>query len=571
MSKKDIFFASFSTLILSTLILLFNIQKGEVQPWDEGLYAYRAREILNTNLWWDQTSVSLGGLYSSTYPPLVPWLMAINMKIFGVNLFSIRLLSVLCSSFTIFLFIYFFSKLFELQTTFLVGLNLLLTSHWFLYSRQGMTDIPLLFFIFLNILSIAKFLESSNKFHKKFYGFLISFTFSLALMTKIVLSFIPLLTLIFVAKYFPKEVTKKVILYYIIGLSIALPWYFYMSITYGASFVSALFPPHLFSVVEGNYKPLGIFYYINQLLVSNPLLTFAFLNTYFRIFKKNHNTIFFSRNFLSDIFFFWFLSALIIFSLAPTKLPHYTLYIQLPAFYLALEFISILFVKLPPTFRFFSILIFTIDIFWYFSPNFRQSLQSLEFVNFPISVIVLLASLSLMFFIYIMEKKIDDFKFFSYKTLPSLIFLFSIILIFTTILTNSRKPVGNIFGGEKTAKILLKNKESSFVYVFHKVNNSDTLNPQLAWYTNGLFFGKDKGKKIYFIPIPMNKIGLAEIKKVEKFPNQMIIYYIHSNKIQRKILTEYILAKRKILLVTPNYIVFGKQERFGREIEQIEI
>lgn len=205
MNKTDTNFISFSLLVLSFIVLIFNIELGEVQPWDEGLYAYRARAILESNQWWDQSSVSLGGLYSSTYPPLVPWMIALNLQIFGENLFAIRIFSVLCSTFAIFLFVFFLSKQFDYLITFLVGLNLLLSSHWLFYSRQGMTDIPLLFFILSNIIVTVKFLEEQYKTKQLVLGLLISFTFFLGLMTKIVLSFIPLLTLIFVYRYFPKK------------------------------------------------------------------------------------------------------------------------------------------------------------------------------------------------------------------------------------------------------------------------------------------------------------------------------------------------------------------------------
>ena len=56
---------------------------GEVQPWDEALYCVRANACLQFGAWLDQTQYAVGGLYSSTHPPLLIWLMAGFVKLFG--------------------------------------------------------------------------------------------------------------------------------------------------------------------------------------------------------------------------------------------------------------------------------------------------------------------------------------------------------------------------------------------------------------------------------------------------------------------------------------------------------
>ncbi len=570
MNQKDLLSISFSAFILAIILLAFNIQRGEVQPWDEGLYAYRAREILNTNLWWDQTSVSLGGLYSSTYPPLVPWIMALNMKFFGVNLFSIRLFSIISSAVIIFLFLLCISRCFESQTSFLVSINLLLSSHWFTYSRQGMLDIPLIFFIVSNLVVVLNFLQSNSKTKEIAYGILITLTFSLALMTKIVLSFIPLLFLIFIYHYFSRRKFKLALLFFAIGFFISLPWYIYMSIKYGSAFISAFFPPHLYSIVEGNAKPLGLFYYLNQLIVSNPILIFSFLNIFVRLKSSRFKSFFYTQNFLSDIFFFWFLSGIIIFSLAPTKMQYYTLYLLIPAFYLSLEFVTLILDKQNLTFRLFSMVFFILSIVWYFSPEIRTSLKDLE-INpiFVLKSIFVSSIVILLIFIYWFEKHKKTISLYRSKSIIVVIFLITVAIIFTTLLDRENRIPGDVFGGEKTSALLKKHNVDTVVYVFHKVNDSDTLNPQLAWYTEGLYFGKNKSKKIIFLPIPLNKVGLEEVKWLNKYPNYYVIYYIYSKKVPKKILISSILKHREILLFTPNYIVFGKEVKKFNQKEKL--
>ncbi|MGB9851949.1 MAG: ArnT family glycosyltransferase [Candidatus Kapaibacteriota bacterium] len=565
MRNNDTFFIILSTLILSSLILFFNIQSGEVQPWDEGLYAYRAREILNTNQWWDQTSISLGGLYSSTYPPLVPWAIAINMKIFGENLFAIRLFSIICSVVTIFLFISFFSKQFDYILTFLVGFNLLLSSHWLFYSRQGMTDIPLLFFVLANILVSIKFLEEQKKNNQLVFGILVSLTFFLALMTKIVVSLIPLLTLLFTYYYFGKKTTKNLLLFYFFGFVLALPWYFYMGIKYGSAFLSALFPPHLFSVVEENQKPLGILFYINQLLISNPFAIFSFASIFIRLKSKKLSNFFFSGNFISDVFFFWYIAGLFVFSLAPTKLPHYTLYLLPPALYIILELISFHFVFLNKKMQLVLIVLTLANTFWYFTPSFRESIKAFEMKTSFLAILLFLLSVFIILFTYFYERKRRIDTIFSTKFATTFFYIISITILVVSIFYLAKNPTGKIFGGKETANFLQRNKLNSFVYLFHKVNDSDTLNPQLAWYTKGDFFGKNPKKSIIFLSLPIDRIGLTELKQLEFYPNEYVVYYTFSKNLPRRIIVEQIIKERKILIVTPNYIIFGKKVKNNNE------
>ncbi|MCX7879042.1 MAG: glycosyltransferase family 39 protein [Ignavibacteria bacterium] len=552
---------TFAIFILASLLLLFNIQKGEIQPWDEGLYAYRARGILESGNWWDQTQISLGGLYSSTYPPLVPWAIALNIKLFGENLFSIRFFSVVCSVLLITLFFLFFSKIYDYQKTFLVALNLLLSYHWFFYSRQGMTDIPLIFFIFSTILASYFFLENRTSNRKIFWGFLVSISFALCLMTKIVISLIPILFLIY--NFLRCRRRKEVVIltiFFLIGLFFALPWYLTMAFKYGSEFLSALFPPHLFYVVEGNTKSLGVFYYVNQLIIANPIAVLAFFSIFYRIKQIKFSKSFFSGILLVDFFIAWFILALLIFSLAPTKLPHYNLYILLPAMILSLHFLSFEYGKLSSNEKLLVFSFLLLSIAWYLSPQFRKSLSNFTFEVFPIFIFVALVLIFLLVIIEIFERKKEGKTF--YLSLEVIVYFFSVYLVALNITFESHKPAGNVFGGKIIVDFLNSHNVDSFVYVFHKVNDSDTLNPQLAWHFRNKFFGQSKKKgKVYFLPLQDAQIGLEKLRALDSFPDKYIVYYVSSVRFPSTIILLEIAKSREIIKITPNYILFGRKTK----------
>ncbi len=560
MNQRDIFSITFALFLLSIILLLFNIQKGEIQPWDEGLYAYRAREILNTNQWWDQTPLALGMLYSSTYPPLVPWAMALNMKIFGANLFAIRLFSVLTSSLIIVLFFYTFSHFFNYQIVFLLGVNLLLSSHYFYYSRQGMADIPLLFFVLFVVVLVYYFVNETKKINKYFFGVGIVVFFASALMTKIVVSLIPLITIPFIYIYYGKKKLYQVSLLFLIGVLVALPWHIFMFSKYGWNFLSAFLPPHLFTIVESNSKHLGPLFYINQLIISNPLLILVFFYIFLRIKINGLRKSFFTFNFLSDTFYLWFLGGLLVYSVAPTKLNHYTLYLLIPALYLILEFIVIYFPKLSLKGKLLTFVLLLVSLMWSLSPNLRNSLKIWNLDEIFYHFVMLSVAIIILYTIYLIEKKKKNISIIENKLLESFIYLITISYLVLVIIQVSQRPTGKIFGGERIAKFLESHKVNNFVYLFHKVNDSDTLNPQLAWYTKGSYFGKDKTKYIIFLGLELRGIDFNALNKLNEFKKDIVVYYIYDYIPSIEATIRELSRRRQIYLITPNYVIFGPEK-----------
>ncbi len=317
---------------LLAIIIFINLGKEEIQPWDEGLYAIRAKSVLHYNDAWDQSGYSPGGLYSSTYPPLTIWCMSSFMALFGENGFSVRLFSAICSVLSL-IFIYFIA-LRIMQKKFAITASVLMegTLVWDKFSRQGMTDIPLAFFFILTFWAVIKFRESNES--KRLIAPLIVFTigFAFALMTKIVISFLPLLFVFLI--FLEKGNNKRYLLIAsIIAIALASPWYIYMINHYGQPFYQALFVPHIYTVVETNSPKLGMLYYLNQMLISNPLIIFSFFFLIIIFFKNTRKLLLQGSDnvFIISSSMLWFFLSFVVLSLARTKMLHYTLYMLPPA------------------------------------------------------------------------------------------------------------------------------------------------------------------------------------------------------------------------------------------------
>lgn len=551
-----------SILILSALIILFNISAGEVQPWDEGLYAYRARIIIQNNFFLDQTSCAIGGLYSASYPPLVPIAISFAIKLFGNSNFSIRFFSALCSILTLVCFFYYFSRRYPIPLVFLFTANLLISSHWLFYSRQGMTEIPLVCFAFLTIIFAQYTIEKIEEKSRFIYGILTAIFFSLALMTKVIVSLIPL---IFLIALISKKEKKKFFLvtpFFLIGILIAIPWYLFMTFRYGNEFTSVLVPMHLFVPVENNIQKLSFLYYFNQLIVSNPIFILALINLVLIISNFSSNLRRYDTFGLTMLL--WAAFGLIFFSFAVTQLQHYTVYLLLPINFLAMDYVhreKTLEIKIKST----TLILLFLASLWYLIGDFRQHLSQ----NLSLPIILLILSLFLISVLFLGISSSNRVA--SYLTkfsFENIVFFVNIVILTITIISLQTKPTGKIFGGKAISKYLLELQDEKFVYIYHYYNESDKFNPQISWYTNGKFLSgneRTENNSIFRFPLPQKTGIIAKLRMLKELRDYNVLYYIADKKLPYQIVINELASMREIIAITPNYVLFGK---ITKKIEQ---
>jgi|GEM_PF-5793677 4-amino-4-deoxy-L-arabinose transferase-like glycosyltransferase len=312
--------------ILFYLLIAFTT---EIQPWDEAIYAVRAKGAVNYNAWVDQTRFSPGGLYSAAHPPLAIWLSALSMKTFGINTFAIRIIPLFFSFLTCFIVLKIFGKNLYGYFAFLSLISIPLFFH---YSILNQLDMPLTCFMTLSFCCFYKYETGKN------ISFLVcaGAAFGLALMSKAAYGLIvPFSTLIYLIwrviqkKKTTRQALKEIFIFSIIGALISFPWLMYMYSKYGKEFINYYVLFHVIgrmaSGVEGNEKKLGVLFYINQLIVFFPIIPLAFYAL--RSDIKTEKAIFYISP----------LIILIIISLSKTKLPTYIIP-ALPLFAIAAAF-----------------------------------------------------------------------------------------------------------------------------------------------------------------------------------------------------------------------------------------
>jgi 4-amino-4-deoxy-L-arabinose transferase-like glycosyltransferase len=175
-------------VMLGSAFLLARLHEGDLAGYDDALYAHMAKNMIRSGDWWN---VCFNGYVNPENPPMLIWLQAISMKIFGISDFAVKLPSALCGIAILPLVYAIGGKIFKDHWTPLAGMLIMLMTPYFLkYASHAMTDVPFMFFC---TASVWCYLCSLDKpVLMPVAGALTGF----AILTRSVIGFIPLLFII---------------------------------------------------------------------------------------------------------------------------------------------------------------------------------------------------------------------------------------------------------------------------------------------------------------------------------------------------------------------------------------
>ena len=572
MDNSSLKYTALSIILFFSISIFLQLGKSEIQPWDEGLYAYRAKAVIEHDAIWDQTKYSIGELYSSTYPPLTVWAIATAMKFF-LPATALRVFSALCDSLSLLLIFVIARRLLNEDLSLLIIIGLAVTLTWNKYSRQGMTDVPVVTFSLIAFWMVIRIIEAEKFKQAIIYGLFFALSFAAALMSKILVSLLPLLfaSMLISGKY---DSRKKITVAISVAVAflLAMPWHIYMIQTYGAEFYGAFFAPHIYTAVEANTQSLGAGYYINQLIIANPFFLLAIFLFFAAVtkFKKIYSMISGSSGkFVFLVSFIWFYGLLFLFSFSTTKLPHYPVYMIVPGLILAAfmfeHYKEIL--QLERT-QWFMFTLLVASVFWSISYGLRQEIkQVLMLSRFSFGSFLFISAIAMLLVagIYIKKEKLAAII---PKILPQASYAFVLILVIRLVSVNIFGD-DNISGAREIAKVLNNEKQDTLVYLYHEYNGSDSLNPQIAWYTDGWNIGQRKGKYCVNVSMPKQKISYKSIIETDRIKNSLLLYYVSNNSELAGFVIYEIAKRRRILKAKKNYIIFDKYtkpKKTGKEI-----
>ncbi len=173
-------------LLYSTLLIFLGRQTDMgLLNFDDSFYAQKAKELLAGGSLWLNT---FHGMPDFDKPPLPLWLTALAFKVFGVSGYSTVLVTGLMGTGAVYITYRLSEKLFkDSWVAFLAGIVLIAPGYFLDYSRRGMTDIALTFFVTLALYCFFRARENPRWY--------LAFGLSTvgAILTKSVLGLFPLL------------------------------------------------------------------------------------------------------------------------------------------------------------------------------------------------------------------------------------------------------------------------------------------------------------------------------------------------------------------------------------------
>lgn len=158
--------------IFAVLYILGNIATGSLATWDEAVYANISGNIVKTGDW---LILHQGSRAWFDKPPLYMWCTAVFYKLFGISEFSARLTSGLFGLFTVLLVYMFAKRLKGDRAALLASLILLAAPHFLQYSKMGMMDVTLTFFITLMLYLFWKGQDKPYLFFWSWIAFLLAY------------------------------------------------------------------------------------------------------------------------------------------------------------------------------------------------------------------------------------------------------------------------------------------------------------------------------------------------------------------------------------------------------------
>jgi 4-amino-4-deoxy-L-arabinose transferase-like glycosyltransferase len=308
--------------LLSLILVFISLGKNHLIPWDEAIYAGIAKNMVATGKYFVMEWIP--GKVWFEKPPLLMWIMAGFMNLFGISELVARLPSAIFGFSTILLVYIWAKKMFGKGVAFISALALLTSVHYLYYARASMMDVSATFFITLGLYFYYLAKQRKVSLLWVFSGLSIG----LAVMTKGVVGLLPLpiigiyelYLLLFSQQKLSPTLIKNYILLILYAFVVIMPWHLYMHLKFGIDFWNNYIGYHVLdralSAIEDKGRPF--FWYFVVMKVSMRIWFVVLIPAFFygvvKALKKNKDYVF---------LLIWGIFIFLFFSIAKSKLVWY--------------------------------------------------------------------------------------------------------------------------------------------------------------------------------------------------------------------------------------------------------
>jgi 4-amino-4-deoxy-L-arabinose transferase-like glycosyltransferase len=254
-------------------LLLCNSGESTLMAHDEGFYAWRSRQMLESGDWvapWGHAHHKTPGIY---------WLIAATFKLFGISEFSARLPSAIAGIFSLLILYEIGNIVLGKKVAWLAAAILSVEFLWLQSCRLASPDVPMILLVLLAILSLIK-----AELHLKYthiWTFIAGVSFGLGFLVRSFMIFLPMMALLpyLIGEHRRHRHLANPIFY--LGLAVGLiptliwlcfSWWRYGNLSFGELFEFVL----ALSSEDRNHNGI-LFYFWNVPLKSFPWFFFSLL------------------------------------------------------------------------------------------------------------------------------------------------------------------------------------------------------------------------------------------------------------------------------------------------------
>jgi hypothetical protein len=259
------------------LASLYGDPVSRIGAQDDAVYAREAIEMVQTNDW---LTPSYLGRYALNKPPLLQWLTALSIKVFGLSAWSLRVPSLLAAAAIMTLIFAFISRTYSWSVG-IAAVLLLGSCHLFYdFARLCMTDMLLTCWITAAIFILACDPVFERRSSRVCFGLFTGF----AILTKGAAGLLPLIILFVTTVCLPRQSRaslRRVLVVIAIAATIALPWHLYQVSVHPHWFIAEyLLTQHVAVGITAppQYSAENhLVFYARRLFLMDPVLTLVAL------------------------------------------------------------------------------------------------------------------------------------------------------------------------------------------------------------------------------------------------------------------------------------------------------
>ncbi|MCX7759840.1 MAG: glycosyltransferase family 39 protein [Hydrogenothermaceae bacterium] len=312
-------------VFLTVFVYFWNFWYNAIWIPNESFYAEAVREMFES-----KNFVDIYYNYEPRFekPPMTYWAVALSCLIFGINEFAIRLPIVLMAIATGWITYKIALLLYDKKTAIYSFFAFTLGFQFVINSRYASPEVPLTFFLTLTIYLFLKGYKES----KILYIYL-SYTFlGITVLTKgypyyfvaggIVGLYFLIESKFNLREFFKKLLSIKVYIGLPISLVIGLSWIVYMDVKFGQQFWEVYNKETVKRAFGESFKFMDIFFYPTVILWGFLPYSLTFYYGFLHSFKK-----FLNRH---SFIFSYFITMLVIFTIAKGKIPTYFIQAHVP-------------------------------------------------------------------------------------------------------------------------------------------------------------------------------------------------------------------------------------------------